>query len=58
MDSSRECHMCGRTQRRWIVEESVRCALEDSVGWILDESVRCALKRSVCGYLQRMLGVW
>ncbi len=30
MDSRRECQVCGRTQRRWIVEESVRCVVEQS----------------------------
>ncbi len=47
MDSRRECQVCCRTQRRWIVEESVRCVVEHSVGWIVEESVRCAVEQSV-----------
>ncbi len=46
VDSRRECQVCGRTQRRWIVEESVRCLVECSIGWIVEGSVRCVVEES------------
>ncbi len=39
--------MCVKKQRRWIVEENIRCVVEHSVRWIVEESVGCAVEHSV-----------